>query len=141
MLDTNILISMFLFPTENMNRLKHELCEKHRVLLCSYVVDEIKDVISRKFKSKEKDLEMFFQSFPFTLVYTPEDFEKEKYPEIRDSHDLPVLVSAIAEGADILITGDKDFSDVEIDRPEILTPNEYLTQYGREYRISGGGPS
>jgi len=42
---------------------------------------------------------------------------------------LPVLVSAIQEDVDILITGDKDFSDIEIEKPEILTPSEYLNLY------------
>jgi len=33
------------------------------------------------------------------------------------------------EDVDILITGDKDFAAVDIDRPEILTPTEFLSKY------------
>ena len=129
MIDTNILISMFLFPSNTMNRLKLNLCDHHQILLCSYVVEEMKDVISRKFKSKEADLDEFFQSFPFTLTYTPEHFNEKDYPEIRDISDLPILVSAILEDVDILITGDNDFEDICIEKPEILKPNKFLELY------------
>jgi predicted nucleic acid-binding protein len=48
---------------------------------------------------------------------------------ILDKKDLPVLISAITEDVDILITGDKDFSEVEIEKPEILTPAQFLEKY------------
>ena len=28
-----------------------------------------------------------------------------------------------------LITGDKDFEDIDIEKPEILTPNEFVSKY------------
>jgi predicted nucleic acid-binding protein len=37
---------------------------------------------------------------------------------------------AVPADADILITGDRDFNDVEIDRPEIMTPSEFMNIYG-----------
>ena len=49
--------------------------------------------------------------------------------EIRDSKDYPVLYTAIMENVDILITGDKDFADIDIEKPEILTPGQYLEKY------------
>jgi predicted nucleic acid-binding protein len=30
---------------------------------------------------------------------------------------------------DIMITGDKDFKNIEIERPEIVTPKEFLEKY------------
>ena len=47
-------------------------------------------------------------------------------PSVRDAKDEPVLASAIHADVDILITGDKDFSAVQIDRPVILTPAAFL---------------
>jgi len=129
MLDTNVLISLFVFPTEYINRLKRNIV-KHQIVICSYVVDETKDVIGRKFPNRLMDLDMFFQSFPFVMPYTPNHFDASDYPTIRDEFDLPILVSAIQEDVDILITGDKDFFDIEIEKPEILTPTEYLNLYG-----------
>jgi predicted nucleic acid-binding protein len=121
---------MFIFPNERMNQLKHLLCTDHQILLCTYVVEELKDVVARKFPKKSSDVDWFLQSFPYTFVYTPEQFDPAAYPSIRDIADLPVLVSAMLEDADILITSDKDFDDVDIEKPEILKPHEFLAAYG-----------
>lgn len=40
-----------------------------------------------------------------------------------------VLHTAIIADVDILITGDKDFEDIKIERPEIMTPKEFLEKY------------
>jgi putative PIN family toxin of toxin-antitoxin system len=128
MLDTNVIFSMFLFPSDHFNRLKRALA-KEQIVLCSYVVEEVKEVVERKFPDRLKDIDDFFQSFPFAMVYTPENFNAEKYPAMRDENDLPILVTAICEDVDVLISGDKDFTVLEIDRPEILTPSEFLERY------------
>ena len=49
---------------------------------------------------------------------------------IRDKSDYPVILSAILADVDVLITGDKDFKDIKIEKPEILTPTEFLQIYG-----------
>ena len=46
--------------------------------------------------------------------------------DIRDINDYPVLYTAIIENIDIFITGDKDFLEVDIELPEIMTPGEFL---------------
>ena len=48
---------------------------------------------------------------------------------IRDTKDYPVLYTAIVEDVDILVTGDKDFADVEIEKPKILTPADFMEKY------------
>lgn len=48
---------------------------------------------------------------------------------IRDGKDYPVLYTAIIEDVDILITGDKDFSDIHMDKPEIMTPAEFADRF------------
>jgi predicted nucleic acid-binding protein len=121
---------MFVFPNDHMNRIKRVLLADHQILLCTYVVEELKDVVARKFPRKSAEIDWFLQSFPFTLIYTPEQFEPDSYPSIRDMADLPILVSAILGDADILVTSDKDFDDIEIEKPEILSPREFLAIYG-----------
>ena len=46
---------------------------------------------------------------------------------------MPVLVSAILSDSDILITGDKDFEDVKIDKPLIFTPSKYFELIAGKY--------
>lgn len=112
-----------------MHRLIDIITEQHTIILPSYVLDELKDVIKRKFTQKYDLLDRFIQELPFSLAYTPERIDAKKFPEIRDKKDLPILVTAIMEDADILITGDADFAAVEIKRPEILTPAAFLEKY------------
>ena len=39
---------------------------------------------------------------------------------------MPVLVSAILSDSDILITGDKDFAEIKIEKTLIFTPAQYF---------------
>ena len=126
MIDTNILISIFVFPSPTMYRLVDTITDRHTIVLPSYVIDELKSVIRRKFPIKYKLLDTFLLELPFEYAYTVEKIDASKYPHIRDKKDLPILVPAIIEDVDILITGDKDFTDVDIEKPEILTPAQFL---------------
>ena len=53
MLDTNILISAIVFRSKQMNCIINLLEEKHSLVLCSYIIDELHDVIDAKFKEKK----------------------------------------------------------------------------------------
>lgn len=64
----------------------------------------------------------------FEYVYTPDEIDREMFI-IRDVKDYPVLYTAVIEDVDILITGDKDFADINIEKPEILTPTEFVEKY------------
>ena len=66
-----------------------------------------------------------FDGINFEEFKSPEKIDENIYPKIRDIKDLPVLVSAILSDADILLTGDKDFEDIKIDKPLIFTPSKY----------------
>ena len=129
MIDTNVLISLIFFPNEQMNKLKRTICNKYSIVLCSYIIEELQYVIERKFKNKVIALDNFLENLPYELVYTPKFFDVDKYPKMRDIKDLPILVTAINEDVDVLLTGDIDFSSVEIDRPEIMTPVEFMRKY------------
>lgn len=128
MLDTNVLISMLLFPSNRLNQMVAFIWEEHQMVLCSFVVDELKAVITRKFPQKIKVIDRLLVQMSYDFVYTPEEMETGLF-QIRDTKDYPVLYTAIIEDVDILITGDKDFSDIEIEKPEILTPSEFIEKY------------
>ncbi|HOU96619.1 MAG TPA: putative toxin-antitoxin system toxin component, PIN family [Bacteroidales bacterium] len=129
MIDTNIIISAILFPNSSPSRFIEEVTSEHSIVLCSHIIDELHRVFNKKFKDKLLYLEKFLSKFSFELVYTPQDIEVDKYPNIRDVADLPILVSAIIEDVDVIVTGDKDFFDVEIEKPEIITVKEYFERY------------
>lgn len=128
MLDTNILISAFVFKSKKMNELIELLSNEHKIVIASYCIEEMKELIKRKFKVELKVLENFLETFPFELVYSPIQVEEKKF-EIRDEEDYIILHTAIIEDVDILITGDKDFKEVKVERPEILTASEFMKKY------------
>lgn len=43
--------------------------------------------------------------------------------------DYPVLYTAIIEEVDLLVTGDKDFSDIDIEKPEIMSPAQFMERF------------
>jgi predicted nucleic acid-binding protein len=46
--------------------------------------------------------------------------------KVHDTSDRPILRAAIEANADIIITGDKDFLNSGIIKPEIMTATEFL---------------
>ena len=128
MLDTNILISAFVFKSKKMNELIYKLSKEHEIIICSYTVQELKELIDTKFKVNQKDLDEFLKIFPFNLVYSPTSVDNKLF-NIRDKDDYIILHTAIIEDVDIFITGDKDFDDIDIDKPEITNATEFLEKY------------
>jgi predicted nucleic acid-binding protein len=130
MLDTNVLFSAILFPSERMNALFATLDKRHSIVLCSYSLEELYRVTERKVPQKLPALEVFLQKLSYRLIYTPKtdligfDFN------LRDAADFPILQSALLADVDILLTGDRDFDGVELDRPEIMSPSEFMSAYG-----------
>jgi predicted nucleic acid-binding protein len=128
MLDTNVLISAIVFPNDRMNSLIYKAALDHQLVLSSYIIDELLEVTERKFPVRIKDVDLFLTRLPYELVYTPKERKLDLFT-IRDIDDYPVLYSAIVEDVDLFVTGDDDFKDVEIERPEIITPAEFLENY------------
>ena len=128
MLDTNVILSALLFPSKRMNKLLLEISTNHTLVLSSFVIDELLGVVSRKFPKKINAVDGLLAKMSFEMVYTPKQMDDTLF-DIRDSKDYPVLYSAIVEDVDILITGDKDFADIVIEKPKILTPSVFVEQY------------
>lgn len=101
---------------------------EHQLVLSSYIVEELKDVVSRKFPDKVGVVDTLLAKMNYEYVYTPDILDETLF-EIRDVKDYPVLYTAVLEDVDILVTGDNDFSDVDVDKPEILTPAEFVERY------------
>jgi len=127
-MDTNVLFSILLFPRPRMNAMMQIILTKHKLILSSFILNELQDIVQQKFPSKKGAVDQLLLKMSYDLVYTPENMNKTLF-SIRDSKDYPVLYTAIIENVDVLITGDKDFADIEIERPEILTPADFLSKY------------
>lgn len=129
MLDTNILISAIIFESKIMTSLIDLLSKRYKTLIASYTIKEFNDVIDKKFPEKKKYAKRVLYRMHYELVHSPNDI-KEKLFEIRDEDDYIILHTAVLGNADIFITGDKDFEDVKINKPKIMTASEFLRIYG-----------
>ena len=57
MLDTNVLISSIIFKSKIMNELIAAILKDHRLVLSSFVIEELKNVVQRKFKGRVAELD------------------------------------------------------------------------------------
>ena len=128
MIDTNIFISAALFPNGRVAAaLMKALMPPYEPVVCDYVVDELQ----RKFREKFPDRMVALEAFLFTalqsikVVSTPEE-ETEAELKIRDVKDRPILRAALDAGADLFLTGDKDFLESKVTDPRIISVSEFL---------------
>lgn len=129
MLDTNVFVSMIFFPSAQTRELARRLTDNYQIVVCDYVIEELRLVTDRKFPIKRKCLDSFFLELPFELVYTPKELDLTEFPQMRDTKNSPILATAIMEGIDIFVTGDKDFLILDVDIPEMVTITEFLERY------------
>jgi putative PIN family toxin of toxin-antitoxin system len=123
--DTNVLISAILFPRGKAGTVFSHVIETHDLVLSSYSISECDLVFQRKFPDKIGLLRDFLSALSFELVTTPDSIDPAEYPDIRDAKDLPILASAIISDSDIILTGDRDFEGLAMDKPLIFTPARY----------------
>lgn len=128
MIDTNVLISAAL----NANGVPFQAYIKavsypNDGLICKQNVEEMKRIFNKKFPERLAALDKFLSTALLTLelVPIPTD-ENASESQIRDANDRPILRAAIEAGADILLTGDKDFLESGQENPRIMTPAEFL---------------
>lgn len=75
MLDTNVLISAMLFRSESLSRLIEKVTEDNKLVLSTYIVNELKSVVNRKFPSKMKAIEKFLTVLSYELEYSPGSYD------------------------------------------------------------------
>lgn len=127
MLDTNILISAFIFGGTAGRVLDTLFASplEYDLYVSEYVDSEFKDKLHLKWPTKadyiyqayRKTNIIFCQSTPNILC------------NLRDPKDIPVLSDALYHNVDILLTGDKDFLEAHIEHPLIYSlamMEEYL---------------
>lgn len=123
-LDTNVLISAFIIKG-TCNDLVDHCIGAHEVLVSSYVLDEFKRVINKKFTFTPAKIEYTekFISQKFTIV--PEGTLKVTI--CRDRKDNPVLSSAYEAKADCIVSGDKDLLELKnFKKIPIIAPSGFL---------------
>lgn len=128
LIDTNILISAALNSNGTPYRafIKAVSYPNHG-LICEQNIDEMRRIFNRKFPRKIAALEKFLSLALMTLEMVPTPVEEYKSEmQIRDINDRPILRAAIHANADILLTGDKDFLESDLENPKIMTAIDFV---------------
>jgi len=125
LLDTNVLISALIFGGRT-GRLLDKLFElEHELLVTHYVDQEFKDKLEQKWPDKAKNAYNLFHTMDFIFC----DSTAQVMGILRDKKDIPVLSDAIYHNVDMILTGDRDFLDEELEKPLVFSPGmlcEYL---------------
>ena len=120
--------SAVLFPNGKAAKALNYCFLFHEVVIPSYVIYELNDVINRKCPYGLKDFKVFVKKVSSKVVFTPTNIKEGEF-YIRDAKNYPILYSAIIEKVDLILTGDKDFKDIGIKYPKVVTPSKVLTFY------------
>lgn len=121
LVDTNVLLAALVFPEGVAAQAFLKVLAEDQLVLTQWVLDEMREVVERKWPDRHLHLEQFLASLEYELASAT-----SSHVTIRDARDQPILDAGIAAAVDILLTGDKDFLAIEIDQPRILTPRGYL---------------
>ena len=70
MLDTNVLISIIVFRSQSLTDMMALVLTEHRLVLSSYVIEEVKQVVARGLM-KRRQHERYFYRLAYEFVYTP----------------------------------------------------------------------
>ena len=127
MLDTNVLISAMVFGGKARTVLLALISTDNKIYVSDYVAKEFSEKVQQKWPNKADRLLELFYSLPVCFCESSQIIQGE----LRDEKDIPVLSDALYHKVDIILTGDKDFLEAELEKPLIYSINmleEFLTR-------------
>ena len=119
--DTNIVIAALVFPHGIAAQAFSRAVDHDNLVLTAYILDEVRDVVHRKWPQLLATCDTFLAGLSYELIPLGTSGVL-----IRDAKDQPILDSAISAVVDVIVTGDKAFHALNITKPQILTPRQYL---------------
>lgn len=128
MIDTNIFISAVLFPNGKASAaLLKALISPYQPVTCDYVIDELHRKFREKWPDRITELDAFLYASlsVIDVVKTPEAVVEDENL-IRDEKDRTILRAALDAGADLFLTGDKDFLESSVTDPRIISVSDFL---------------
>lgn len=130
MIDTNIIISAAITPGGNAAKaFIKAVLPPYKPIVCDYIVDEVHRKFQEKFPTHITELEAFlFNALQVIKVVSTPSIELSEEQKIRDLKDRPILRAARNAGADLLLTGDRDFLESDITNPRIISTADFLRE-------------
>ncbi len=124
LVDTNVVISALLFPNSTPARALALVLDEHRLVLTEWIIDELHEVVGRKRPDLLAALDALLAGIDYELVGPG-----APSAPISDPDDQPIIDAAVAGAVDVIVTGDKAFLSLVLDRPRILTARDFLDSF------------
>ncbi|MDR3072194.1 MAG: putative toxin-antitoxin system toxin component, PIN family [Clostridiales Family XIII bacterium] len=124
--DTNILISALFYPDSRPAQALIHIAKNHTLVLTDYNLAEFRRIAETKFHATSPVIEVFLTELAYEFIIAPDLPQRL----IADAKDAPILNAAIASDVDIIISGDRHFFEIDIERPKVLTVAKYLESCG-----------
>ena len=128
LVDTNILFSALLFPHSKPAQALLYLADHYEIVLCDRNLAELRDILERKAPRYLPDAEVLLAELSYELIPAVDHAEKL----IRDAKDQPILNAAVVSDVDVILTGNKDFLSLNIERPKCMTVAQFFESEGVE---------
>ena len=119
LIDTNVLVSAFVFGGKAGTLMNMLFESSHELLVSDYVDAEFKAILEMKWKEKSEKVYSLYHELPFVFCGS----SPIPMGNLRDAKDIPVLSDALFHHADIILSGDKDFMEADIERPLVFSPS------------------
>ncbi|MGP1679750.1 MAG: putative toxin-antitoxin system toxin component, PIN family [Burkholderiales bacterium] len=123
--DTNVLVSALVFPGgRGEAALRRIIDETDQLVLSRPIVDELLDVLARKFA---RDAEELAHVAVFVTELAVIVAPKRRLRVVQDDPDNRILECAVAGRAEVIVSGDKALLALKVyEKTRILTLREYL---------------
>ncbi len=125
MLDTNVLISALVFGRRAGKLLNMLFESEHELYVSEYIDQEFQEKLKEKWPAKAERVYDLYRQLDIRFCKSTE----ERLGELRDRKDIPVLSDALYHEMDIILSGDKDFLEADLERSIVYSPSmmlEYL---------------
>lgn len=126
LLDTNVLISALIFGGRSGRLLSMLFESEHKLYVSEYIDQEFKKKLEDKWPEKADKVYNMYHQMDINFCKSTETM----LGQLRDAKDIPVLSDAMYHHIDVILTGDKDFLEAELEYPLIYSP-AMLLEYMR----------
>ena len=122
LIDTNVLISALFYPNSKPAKAMLHAADNHELIITDHNISELRRIAAEKFSDRQADIDLFLAELTYELILAPEAPLKL----INDPKDAPILNAAILSDVDVIISGDKHFLELDMERPMAMKPADYL---------------
>lgn len=128
MLDTNVLISAFVFGGQAGHLIKILFESEHELYVSDYIDQEFKDKLQEKWPGLSEKVYSLYHHLDINFCRSTEEISGK----LRDVKDIPVLSDALYHHIDVILTGDRDFLEAKLEYPLIYSPAMMLEYLKKE---------